>query len=409
MFKFRAVFERMMDLKATKALVALLLCVLLAGCSLVKVNNDRVIVATIGDQKITLTQYLEYADFLMKGNGIDTSVLTKEEKETVTGQVLDAMVSLAVQEQKLAQMGMPFSQADEEQATAEIEEMIESQYQQLLAFYQQDETVEDPEAKALEMSESYFIQQGFDKDIQIKARTETIRKVRLREEMTKDITVTDEEVQTYYDNLIAQKKEAYTKNLAQYATDASSGEVYYTPAGYFYVKHILLALDEETQQQLQTLRYTDGDNEAADKLREEKLAAIQSEAEAVLAKVQAGEDFDALIDEYGDDPGMKDEETKKTGYLAYSGATTMFVDEFQKAVDTLSKDGDTSGLVASDYGYHIIRRVSTLEENTVPLAEVEETIREEALTDKKTTQYNEMLTQWIEEANVKLYPNRVQY
>lgn len=396
-------------MKATKALIALLLCALLAGCSLVKVNNDRVIVATIGDQQITLTQYLEYADFLMKGSGIDTSVLTNADKETITGQVLDAMVSLAVQEQKLAQMGMPFSQADEEQATAEIEEMIDSQYQQLLAFYKEDKTVEDPEAKAREMSDSYFVQQGFDKDIQIKARTETIRKVRLREEMTKDITVTDEEVQTYYDNLIAQKKEAYTQNLAQYATDASNGEVYYTPAGYFYVKHILLAFDDETQEQLQKLRYTDADDEAADKLRDEQLATIQSEADAVLAKVQAGEDFDALIDEYGDDPGMKDEETKKTGYLAYTGATTMFIDEFQEAVDALSKDGETSGLVGTDYGYHIIRRVSTVAENTVPLAEVEETIREEALTEKKTTAYNEQLKQWIEEANVKLYPNRVKY
>ena len=38
-----------------------------------------------------------------------------------------------------------------------------------------------------------------------------------------------------------------------------------------------------------------------------------------MAKIDAGEDFDALVEEYGEDPGMQSEPTGPRGYMVYEG------------------------------------------------------------------------------------------
>lgn len=89
-------------------------------------------------------------------------------------------------------------------------------------------------------------------------------------------------------------------------------------------------------------------------LSEDEVKAVNDKAKAVaeaaLVKVQAGEDFDSLITEYGWDPGM---ETLPEGYCMTK--ETSFVEEFIEAAFAL-KVGETSGVVESDYGYHILKR-----------------------------------------------------
>lgn len=92
------------------------------------------------------------------------------------------------------------------------------------------------------------------------------------------------------------------------------------------VKHILIKADTE----------------------EEKVEA-KKEAEKVLAKAKAGEDFDKLIEEFNDDPGATDE-----GYTFANDGT--MVQEFADASFALEV-GSISELVETSYGYHIIKRL----------------------------------------------------
>lgn len=92
------------------------------------------------------------------------------------------------------------------------------------------------------------------------------------------------------------------------------------------VKHILIKADTE----------------------EEKVEA-KKEAEKVLAKAKAGEDFDKLIEEFNDDPGATDE-----GYTFANDGT--MVQEFADASFAL-EIGSISELVETSYGYHIIKRL----------------------------------------------------
>ncbi len=72
-------------------------------------------------------------------------------------------------------------------------------------------------------------------------------------------------------------------------------------------------------------------------------------AEAVLAQLQAGEiTFEEAVAEYSIDTASAED----GGDVGWSGVHT-FVDEYQAALDELST-GEMSGVVESEYGYHII-------------------------------------------------------
>ena len=67
----------------------------------------------------------------------------------------------------------------------------------------------------------------------------------------------------------------------------------------------------------------EGDEEGANALREQKLAAIKAKADEVLAMVQAdGADFDAILMEHSDDEGLKVEPAATEGYFVYEGKTS---------------------------------------------------------------------------------------
>jgi len=111
----------------------------------------------------------------------------------------------------------------------------------------------------------------------------------------------------------------------------------------------------------------------------------QELAAALLPRVQAGEDFDMLITEYGDDPGM---EGNPNGYTFVSG---VMVPEFEIATMAL-EIGEISGLVRSDFGYHIIMRTEPVpEEAMLPFGEEpltpEQRIAEAVLTAIETMAY----------------------
>ncbi len=68
----------------------------------------------------------------------------------------------------------------------------------------------------------------------------------------------------------------------------------------------------------------------------------------VLKRAKGGEDFNALMEEFNEDPGEPP--------VGYSFGRGEMVPEFENAAFALGY-GEISDVVASDYGYHIIKRV----------------------------------------------------
>jgi peptidyl-prolyl cis-trans isomerase C len=148
-----------------------------------------------------------------------------------------------------------------------------------------------------------------------------------------------------------------------------------------------------------------GDTSTVAALRTQGLAQIQSKAEEVLAKVQNGGDFDALMAQYGEDPGMKADPSKTTGYQV--GAKSSFVAEFLSAAMGLANVGDTTQLVASDYGYHIIKYAGNVPAGAIALADVKEGLRATVLQSKQSDAFSTLIGQWTKEMGVKTNAGKI--
>ncbi|MDF1566274.1 MAG: SurA N-terminal domain-containing protein [Deltaproteobacteria bacterium] len=91
----------------------------------------------------------------------------------------------------------------------------------------------------------------------------------------------------------------------------------------------------------------------------------RGEAEALLAKVQAGEDFAELAKAHSQDDGNKD----RGGDLGWFGPGAM-AKPFEEAAFAL-EEGQLSGVVETKYGFHLIKVEGVRPAEEKPLADVE--------------------------------------
>ncbi len=106
----------------------------------------------------------------------------------------------------------------------------------------------------------------------------------------------------------------------------------------------------------------------------------RAKAEDVLKQLKAGGNFAALASKYSDDPGSK-AQGGELGFIQH-GVT---VPEFDKAAFSLNP-GQTSDLVKTQFGYHIIQTEEKQTAHTKPLAEVKPQIVATLTNDMKAQQ-----------------------
>lgn len=116
------------------------------------------------------------------------------------------------------------------------------------------------------------------------------------------------------------------------------------------------------------------------KVDEKAAQAAKQKAEDILKQIQNGADFAELAKKYSEDPGSKD----KGGSIGWiqRGQT---VPEFEQAAFSLGK-GQTSGLVRSTFGFHIIRVEDKQQAHVKPLEEVKAQIEPALAAQKVSTQ-----------------------
>ncbi len=153
----------------------------------------------------------------------------------------------------------------------------------------------------------------------------------------KEIRTSDEAYTKSLEHSAVYKKyidEMYKEGGVAYVTD---DEVINTfSEKYMKVQHILIS----------TLEQQDDEGNLIPARTEEEAVAVVNE---VLGKLKAGEDFDSLIDIYGEDPGI----TSGNYYIFTDG---QMVAEFEEASKNLKVGEYTKQAVKTDYGYHIIKK-----------------------------------------------------
>ncbi|WP_136604525.1 foldase protein PrsA [Paenibacillus dokdonensis] len=103
------------------------------------------------------------------------------------------------------------------------------------------------------------------------------------------------------------------------------------------------------------------------------LVATKEEADAILKQLKDGADFATLAKEKSTDPGSK----ANGGDLGYFGRNQMYK-EFEDEAFRL-KDGELSGVIKTDAGYHIIKRTGYKAAHTATLEEKKADIKEQLI------------------------------
>lgn len=384
-----------------KRLPALLLCIAIltgmmtAGCS---VSNMKLLVGQVGRETVTFRDVTLYANYLLMSQGYSRSDLTADNIKSLNQSALGYVIEDKVICQKAAALGLyPLSAENQKKADDNFNSYMANMEASYLSAYP---GTSGGEAQVRSAVDASLQTQGMTEDGLKELMTMFEVKDVLKAATTKDVTVSDDEIQTEYNKLLAAQQSSYSANPTAYDAALTDGTtvVVYRPAGYRYIKHILIAMPSDIASQISTATGS-GDTASVATLREKGLAQIKDKADEALALVQNGGDFDKLMAQYGEDPGMQSEPAKTAGYQV--GAKSSYVPEFLAAAMGLAKAGDTTGLVATDYGYHIIRYVGDVPAGAVPLSEVKEGVRASVLATKQGDAFTALVAKWKKETTIK--------
>lgn len=167
---------------------------------------------------------------------------------------------------------------------------------------------------------------------------------RVRDDITANISVTEEEAQAYYDE---------------------NSSLYTQPAG-IQISHILVDSEEQANQ--------------------------------ILDKLNSGEDFPRLAREFSQCGSASE-----GGDLGIVNEATTFVPEFLSAALALETGEITKKPVKSDFGYHIIKAGERKEESIQEFASVKNSILIQLQQQKETGAFNDFVEELKHTADIKDY------
>ena len=187
----------------------------------------------------------------------------------------------------------------------------------------------------------------------------------------------DSEDQLLDEMIVEANKEIVAKKYIRKAISDDEINKYYEDEIYgdYNAKHILIKADTS--------------DDASEEEQEKALEKAKKKAEEVITKLNNGEKWDDLVKKYSDDEGSKDDKG-----LIENFTKGDVVDEFFDAVLNLKDNEYTKEPVKSQYGYHVILRVSASKKPS--LKESKSTILDSLVKDKIAKDSNLVSSTWVD-------------
>jgi foldase protein PrsA len=376
-------------------IVAVIL-VIVAGYATVKMSSGsdrKKVVAEVNGEKILKGEVIDIYEN-EKGNYGITEDLEKnpEYEDTISNLKSDILESLIYERlviQEVVKAGHTVTDEVSEQAKKEFDDIVKSIEEQMKIQGEEvgEENV-DYTAKAKDYVAGELKAIGKTQDEYIKMMAEQKIIEQFKDKITADVKITDSDIKSYYDSQLKAQKEDAT------LLDGVDIELY--KMSEVRVKHVLIQLPEDQQEEFNKL-VSEQKADEAKKYMDEKLKAIYPKAQEVLQKARKGEDFDKLISEYGQDPGMIN---NTEGYVVRQDG--QFVPEFEEASFKLKK-GEVSDLVNSTFGYHIIKVYEITPEKIFSIEEMKDELEELVIVQKKNEKWDTTVDNWMKKATIKRY------
>ncbi len=373
--------------------IIILVFVFFYGFSDVRKGGEDTIVASIGKRKVTMGQYRtayknmlqfyrniyknQFSEEMIENLGLKQKVLEDLiDRELLLTEAQRLNIHISPEEIKNAILSTPFFQ----------ENGVFSQrlYERVLSFYGMS---------ALDYER--------EKEMELKLK-------RLEEMIKNTVQISDNEIREVYNlqnttvkieyvcfepDKIQQKPEVIDEELKQYYEDHK--EKFRVPDK---VKVSYLVFDPQMLEtraavsQEEITEYYEADPQqfhepqtvkarhilfkVEEKATEQEQAAIKEQAAKVLEQITSGENFEALAKKHSEDSAS----AEKGGELGYFKQGDM-VKPFEQAAFSL-KPGETSSLVRTKYGFHIIRVEDIREARTKSLDEVKDVIDKDLRKEK---------------------------
>lgn len=341
---------------------------------------------------------------------------------------VDFLIRRKALEKKIKDMGFDqFSQDEitsfEQEARAQWEDEL-SQY----ADYIQSDESEQAKAHAREQAEAFYSAQGFTYETVLSSTKNMAAQDKMTEYLMAGYQPTEEEVQDVFNQVGPIYQQQYENDVQtyEYMTQFSGQTSWYTPEGYRGIIHILLTGEKELVDQVRTLEAAYEEQQQAeaqeaaatgtqtpDEVKEpvtlemieaarqkvlDAKAAVIKEISDRLAK---GESFEALIAEFGEDPGMTNPDNLAKGYSVHKDSV-VWDPAFVKGAfsEKMQQAGDVSDPVVGANGIHILKYLRDVPSGLIMTDAIHEEITQYLIGNKQNQLYSQAFEGWLKEMDL---------
>ncbi|HIU18658.1 MAG TPA: hypothetical protein IAC48_01165 [Candidatus Limiplasma stercoravium] len=254
--------------------------------------------------------------------GLDTS--GEEMLSAITEVARQQVIEDRLLSQDMTAQGMyEFTQEDESAVASAVQETMDAMLADYTAYYasldQETETTAEQQAQAA-MEAAGYTEDFFDSYYRNVLTSERYEAWLVRD----DDDISDEMVETAYQQRTAEGESLYAQDVAAFETALAAGqEIWYRPSGYRAILQIMLPAEGETD--------------------EEKLESVRETTQEIYARLEAGETFESLLSEYGEDAAFDDPAFLETGYQVHPDSVLWEEAFVQSAFSQeLAEPGDVS-------------------------------------------------------------------
>jgi len=296
-------------------------------------------VATVDRMKISQKEVDAYVDVMKSQDETGEMYLGEEQLKELEADIIDSLIVIKLIERY----------AEENNITVTDEEIDES-IQSIIAGYESEEEFEEA-LKGWGMDREFLTNE-------IRSR---LMGNKVYDKVTEGVSVNDTEVRQYYE----ENKD--TSFLIPASVEAA---------------HILAIFPWKNADS--------GESES-----EEGRSEAREKIKMIEQKLEEGENFEDLAREYSDDTSTAED----GGNLGYVSEGQM-VEEFNDALFSLD-ESEVSGIVETEYGFHIIKAYDYKEEYIQEFGEVEESIKEFLLSTYKGAEWENFIYSLIDNADIE--------
>ena len=241
------------------------------------------IVATYGEDGVVWLQDVQEAYDSVNAQyasyGLDLAAYGME--DSVKMDLVASAVEDGVIKAKAAELGLDqFDEATMADFQTSADEMLNGYVDYYISYFYPDATEVTDEMRA--EAEAYWTSTGFSRESYAEALRDDAINAAVHDYVTKDVAVSEEEIQSTYEALIANQQERYADDNSYYNDISSGATIAWNPEGYRTVKHVLIRFNDE-----QSARYSD---------LQSQLTSLNEERDAILAAEPADEPVEAVAE-----------------------------------------------------------------------------------------------------------------